>query len=117
MAKKFSLLLGIVLLGVGVVGWFTGGHDHSLIIFGINMKHNLVHIASGALALLAGLGGEKYAKMYCIAFGVVYGLVTIAGFLNISAAVQMLNLNMADNFLHLGISVACLGVGVASKPA
>lgn len=115
MAKKFSLLLGVILLAVGVAGWRTGGHDHNLIIFGINMKHNLVHILSGALALLAGLAGEKYAKTYCLAFGAVYGLVTIAGFLHVTQAVQLLNLNQADNFLHLGISVACLGVGVTSK--
>ncbi len=115
MAKKFSLFLGIVLLAVGVLGWRGGGHDHTLIIFGINMKHNLVHIISGAVALLAGLGGEKYAKTFCLVFGAVYGLVTIAGFLHVAQVVQLLNLNTADNFLHLGISVVSLGVGVTSK--
>ena len=112
MAKKFSLLLGTVLLAVGVVGWMTGGHDHNLIIFGINMKHNVVHILSGALALLAGFAGAKCAKAYCLVFGAVYGLVTVGGFLNIAPAVSLLNLNTADNFLHLAISATCLYVGL-----
>lgn len=114
MAKKFTLTLGVVLLGVGAWGWLTGGHDHNLIVFGINMKHNVVHILSGGVAILAALVGDKCAKYYCLLFGAVYGLVTIAGFLNIAPAVQLLNLNTADNFLHLGISVACLGVGFKS---
>lgn len=115
MTKTFTLVLGVVLLAVGILGVLTGGHDHSLIIFGINATHNLIHIISGALALLAGLAGVKYAKGYCLAFGAVYGLVTIAGFVNLAPAVTLLNLNTADNFLHLAISVACLGVGFQTK--
>ena len=111
MAKLFTLVLGLVLLAVGVVGGLTGGHDHNLIIFGINLKHNLVHILSGVVALAAAFGGEKYAKQYCLVFGAVYGLVTIAGFLHIGAVVQMLNLNQADNILHLLIAGSCLVVG------
>jgi len=114
MAKKFSLLLGVVLLAAGAVGWYTGGHDHTLVVFGINMTHNVVHLLSGGLAILAALIGPQCAKYYCLLFGAVYGLVTIAGFLNIAPVVQLLNLNTADNYLHLGISVACLGVGFKS---
>ena len=117
MAQPFSMLLGIVLLGVGLWGTFTGGHDHNLIIFGINGSHNLVHVISGALAIGVSLGSGAYAKAYCVAFGAIYGLVAIAGFANISAVVQMLNLNAADNLLHLGIGAVCLLVGLQSKPA
>ena len=115
MAKQFSMLLGVVLLAVGVWGMLTGGHDHNLVVFGINMAHNLVHVLSGALAIGASLGGARYAKLYLLAFGAVYGLVAIAGFANVSAVVQMLNLNAADNLLHLGIAAACLWVGSQTK--
>lgn len=117
MAKTFALVLGIVLLAVGVLGVLTGGHNHTLIIFGINATHNAVHILSGVVAILAAFGGEKYAKLYCLIFGAVYGLVTIAGFLSVAPAVSLLNLNMADNGLHLLISAACLYVGVTTKVA
>jgi hypothetical protein len=69
------------------------------------------------VAILAALAGERYAKMYCLVFGAIYGLVTIAGFLKIAAVVQLLNLNMADNILHLLIAVASLWVGTQSKVA
>lgn len=117
MAKNFALILGVGLLAAGLGGSLTGGHNHNLIIFGINFAHNLVHILSGALALLAAVVSERYAKGYCLAFGIVYGLVTIGGFLNVAAVVQLLNLNVADNVLHLAISAACLWVGTRAKAA
>ena len=115
MAKPFSMILGIVLLAVGLWGMATGGHRHTLVMFGINASHNLVHALSGALALMAGLAGARYATSYCLVFGTVYGLVAVLGFFNVTSVVTLLNLNMADNFLHLGISVACLWVGGMSK--
>lgn len=115
MLKIFTLTLGIILLAVGILGAVTGGHDHHLIIFGINASHNAVHILSGILAIVAALISLKAAKTYCLAFGVVYGLVTLAGFIHMPQAVSLLNLNTADNFLHLGITAACLYFGLTSK--
>ncbi len=116
MAKRFSLLLGVVFVAVGILGWVSGGHGHVLIIFGINMTHNLVHLASGIVALLAVFtGGEKYSKLYLLVFGAVYGVVAIGGFLNVPQVVTMLNINPADNFLHLAIAAASLYFGATSK--
>lgn len=112
---KFTLILGITFVVVGILGVVTGGHDHNLIVFGVNMSHNLVHILSGILAIAASLAGVKMSKMYCLAFGAVYGLVTIGGFLNIPQVVTLLNINMADNLLHLVITAGCLYYGLTTK--
>ncbi len=114
MIKKFTGILGVTFLLVGVVGALTGGHDHNLVIFGINTTHNMVHILSGTLALVAALISTNTARFFCITFGVVYGLVTLLGFLHVPQAVALLNLNMADNFLHLTITTACLYFGLAA---
>lgn len=115
MIKIFTLVLGVILLSVGIIGAVTGGHDHALIIFGINSIHNIVHILSGVLAIAAGFISLKAAKIYCLTFGSVYGLVTVAGFINQPQAVALLNLNTADNFLHLGITAACLFFGLTAR--
>ena len=115
MARKFATVLGVVLLAVGIWGTLTGGHAHTLVIFGVNGSHNLVHLLSGALALVAAFLGEQPSQLFCLAFGTVYGLVAVCGFFNLPFAVSMLNLNDADDFLHLAISVACLVVGGTSK--
>jgi len=118
MAKPFAIVLGIVLTAVGVWGMMTGGHDHNLVLFGINAPHNVVHLASGLLALVTGLIGAGAARTFLRIFGAVYGLVAVLGFLNVGAAVHLLNLNMADNFLHLVLAGACLwasGQGVSAS--
>jgi hypothetical protein len=115
MLKTFTLVLGVILLGVGLLGVVTGGHDHELIIFGINTTHNIVHLLSGALAVAAALAGFKMAKAFCLSFGVVYGLVAVAGFVDIRPVISMLNLNAADNWLHTAIAAGCLFFGATSK--
>ena len=45
----------------------------------------------------------------------VYGAVAVCGFCQVAAVVRFLNLNTADNFLHLAISAACLAVGGFAK--
>ncbi len=117
MTKNFTLVLGMVLLAVGILGVVTGGHNHKLIIFGINASHNIVHIVSGLLAILATLKNEDSAKMYCLVFGAVYGVVTIAGLLHVAFVVNLLNLNKPDHLLHFLISAACLWVGLQAKKA
>jgi hypothetical protein len=117
MAKTFAMVLGAVLLLVGIWGTTTGGHDHELIVFGVNSAHNMVHLLSGLLGLIMAFAGERWAKTYLLGFGTVYGLVTILGFLNVTSVVRMLNLNLADNLLHLAISASCLIVGLQSRPS
>ncbi len=116
MIKKFTLVLGLVLLAVGVLAAMTGGHDHEFIIFGINTTHNAVHILSGLLGIVSALISFRAARAFCLLFGAVYGLVAIAGFASVPEAISLLNLNAADNFLHLGIAAACIFVGLRAKP-
>jgi hypothetical protein len=114
-AKPFTLALGVVLFVVGAWGLATGGHDHALIVFGVNLSHNLVHLVSGAVAVFAAMRGGRAAILFCLAFGVVYGAVAVCGFCQVAAVGRFLNLNTADNFLHLAISAACLAVGGFAK--
>src|SRR5690349_19762445 len=113
MASLIAKIMGLVFIIVGVAG-FMPGHHHDLMGFGLTMIHTMVHLLSGVLALAMGFSGEKNARLYCLGFGSVYGLVTILGFLNIAFVVQLLNLNQADNFLHLGITAVLLIAGLMS---
>ena len=115
MARKFSMALGTVLLLVGLCGIATGGHDHNLVVFGVNAGHNTLHVVSGIAALLAAMAGERAAMIYCLVFGTAYGGVAVLGFFNVAYAMSALNLNRADDFLHLAISALCLWVGGRSK--
>ncbi len=110
LVKPLTWILGVVLLVVGIAGFLM-----PLPIFEVNTAHNLVHLASGVVALLAAANGYQYSKIYLIVFGLVYGLVTILGFLSVGFIWDLLALNTADNYLHLLIAAACLIVGLGSK--
>lgn len=48
----------------------------------LSMSHNLVHVASGALALWCGYGEDsRRAYNFAMAFGTIYGLLGLAGFI------------------------------------
>jgi len=124
MAKTISTILGIVFLLVGLVGFvkpdLMGTH--------LSLAHNLIHIISGAVALYFGLAGTlSAAKTFCFAFGVVYGLLGVAGFLLGKRATDprlfkilpgILELGRVDHTLHimLGILFIIGAVTTANEP-
>ncbi|MBI3457005.1 MAG: DUF4383 domain-containing protein [Candidatus Rokubacteria bacterium] len=113
--QPLAQVVGAVLTLVGVAGFFTGG---TLLIFGINALHNVVHLVSGVLGLAAGFyTGGQWARYYNQGFGIIYLLVTALGFVAPALTASLLAINSADNFLHLalGLVLAGVGFGVLSK--
>lgn len=108
-----ALVFGAVLTVVGLLGFgLVSGSGKLLGIFGINTLHNVVHLASGAVGVLAAVAANgEYADYYNKGFGAVYALVVLVGFALPDLAMQLLNIGMADNLLHAAIAVVLLGVG------
>lgn len=78
MAKTVATIMGVVFLLVGIAGFVAPGVGG----FHLSTAHNLIHIVSGAVSLYFGLAGTLAgARLFCIVFGVVYGLLGVAGFL------------------------------------
>jgi hypothetical protein len=122
-AQIYALLFGTVLVVAGIVGFFyssdfgSPGHvDDVFGILGVNGWHNIVHIATGALGLLAAAGGYHYARQYAYGLGVVYIAIAIWGFIIGSgdSLLGFIPVNTEDNFLHLLIGVAGVGAGLAT---
>lgn len=117
MAKKYVTILGIIFVVLGVLG-FIGPltpNGNLFGIFAVDTNHDLVYLASGIVALAAVAGGEEYARLYAKAFGVIYGLVTVLGFMVGSGDVLgFINVNQADTILHLAIAASALYVGFAN---
>lgn len=119
-ARLFAGVFGAIYLLVGLVGFAVTGFDdwvatdtgELLLWFELNPLHNLVHIAIGA-ALLGGAGRPAAARAVALVVGVTYALVGVVGFFAVGEAWNILSLNQADNWLHVGTAViALLAVGV-----
>ena len=114
-AKSYAQLLGVVLTLVGILGFINVtplvSDGRILSIFAIDPLHNVIHLASGIVGLAAGFMSQgKYARTYAGVFGLVYGLVTVLGFVQGTSVLGLVTVNAADNFLHTAIAVASLGV-------
>jgi len=122
MLKKAAWVAGIIFVVIGIGGFIpalTSKDNMGMtLLFGIFMVgavHNVIHLVSGVAALLC-TKSEKYAMMYFRVFGIIYGLVTLVGFIQGDTVLGIIDVNTADNFLHLGISLVSLylGYGVAA---
>ena len=106
-----TLLLGVVLLIMGIVGFASGGQ---LLVFGVNPLHNVFHLLTGALAVAAGLYADgEYTDEFNKTAGVVYGLLVLFQLVAPDAAAALMNADLADLWLHVGLSLVFGGVGFA----
>ena len=123
-AQVFALVIGATLTVAGVVGFFynadfgTGdgtARDAVLGILDVNGWHNVVHIATGVLGL-AVAGSYDGSRVYAVAFGVIYLVVALAGFIagDGGEILSLIPVNTEDNFLHLLIGIAGIGAGLAT---
>lgn len=118
----FALVFGVVYLVVGLVGFAATGFDNfasetgeKLIVFAINPLHNIAHIGVGAL-LLVGSSRHETAKSVNLVVGIVYLLLAILGFAGVLVE-DLLNVNQADNFLHIATAALALYFGTAGAAA
>lgn len=113
LVKPLTGLISLFLTLIGIAGFFVSGN--LLIIFEVDTTHNIIHLASGLFGLLAFNTSQLYSRWFLIVFGLVYGLVTVIGFTMGGDIVGLFTVNMADNYLHLGIAAVCLIVGFGSR--
>ncbi len=126
-AQQLTMLLGVVFLLVGILGFIPGITTHygdmsfagddsgaKLIgIFQVSILHNLVHMLFGiaGLALARTMEG---AKQYLLGGGAVYIALWILGLAN---GGDWIPVNNADNWLHLALGVGMIGLGVVTTRA
>jgi hypothetical protein len=115
--QQVAMAFGAVYTLVGIIGFFITGFDNffghteeSLAGFMINPMHNIVHLVVGVagLALARTLAG---ARTYGWLLAVGYGAAFIYGLFAVGQGWDFLNLNWADNILHLVTAV--VGVVIA----
>ncbi len=105
--QVLALAIGAVFALIGVIGFFiTGfgdfaGHTgKTLLGFEINGLHNVVHLLIG-VAGLALARTHPGARTYGWLLAAGYGAAFIYGLIAIGKDWDFLNLNWADNVLHL----------------
>ena len=119
--QLLALVFGAVYLLVGIVGFFVTGFDNfasndqheMLLFFMINPLHNIVHIVIGVagLVLARSLAG---ARTYGWLLAIGYAAAFVYGLIAVGESWDFLNINAADNVLHL--LTALVGLVIALAP-
>lgn len=125
-AQLAAMVIAAVFLLVGVLGFIPGittdydglgfaGPDSTAMLLGVFMVsilHNIVHLLFGIVGLAAARtpGG---ARGFLIGGGVVYLVLWVYGLVvDHGSDANFVPLNNADNWLHLGLGVGMIALGL-----
>ncbi|MFY1699681.1 MULTISPECIES: DUF4383 domain-containing protein [unclassified Solwaraspora] len=124
--QSAAAAVGGVFLLIGVAGFIPGitteygemsfaGHDSHAYLFGlfqVSALHNIVH-------LLFGVGGlalartVSTARLYLVGGGALYLVLWLYGLaIDHASAANFLPVNHQDNWLHLGLGLGMLALGL-----
>jgi hypothetical protein len=130
MARTIAKILGFAFVLIGLIGFVQPG----LLGTHLSMTHNIIHLVSGAAALYFGYSASVAgARTFDIAFGAVYALLGVAGFVlgdpgitSAHGAVHSdnnilrvlpgaLELGTMDHILHIVVGAIFLVGGLATQ--
>jgi hypothetical protein len=121
-----ALVFGAVFLLVGILGFvpgittnydqltFAGPMSGAMLLglFAVSILHNIVHLAFGVAGLVLARTASG-ARNYLIVGGIIYAVIWIYGLVTEpTSSANFVPLNTADNWLHLILAVAMIGLGV-----
>jgi hypothetical protein len=121
MVKTLGMLFGISFLLGGVLGFVPGVTNDGMYfgIFMVNTPHNILHIASGAIFLIATTLGAGAARLWFQFFGVAYAALAAIGFWAGDGMIfNLISNNRNDSLGHsmLALVMLLIGFGTA-KPS
>ncbi|MFC4002661.1 DUF4383 domain-containing protein [Prauserella oleivorans] len=122
-------VVAAVFLLVGILGFIPGvttdyggmtfaGHESTAMLLGVfhvSILHNIVHLLFGVAGLTLARTAAGAAG-FLIGGGAIYLALWLYGLLiDQHSAANFVPVNGADNWLHLGLGVGMIGLGVALR--
>lgn len=108
--SSYSRLIGWTLVTIGVAGFFTGS---TLLYFHVSDALNILYIATGILAVIAGTG--RGSPFLLTALGTVYALIAAIGLVRSGDLFGFAEVNTANHLLFILVATGCLFFGTTSK--
>jgi hypothetical protein len=128
-ARLLAAAVAATFLVVGVLGFVPGvttDHDqlsfaehHSeaqlLGVFQVSVLHNVVHLLFGVAGLVLARTAAG-ATTYLVGGGLVYAVLFVYGVsIDQDSAANVVPVNTADNYLHLGLALGMVALGLVGR--
>jgi hypothetical protein len=122
-ARLYAAAAGALLLVLGILGFFysasfgsPGSVEEALAVLEVNAWLNLLHVATGALGLLAA---SYAARPFALVFGFLYTVLAVWGFAIGAgdAILGFLPASSGDDVLHLAVGLLGLAAAAATPRA
>src|SRR5436305_1196507 len=114
MATWVCRILGAIFVGIGLIVIVRGGQ--------VDPYHNLLHVATGAVALYFGfVGTPSGARAFCLGFGAAYLALGALGMVLGDPLMDRLwhpgplSLNTADHVFHMVLGTVFLASGLLTR--
>lgn len=114
-AKTLALVFGVIFVLVGLLGFVSNPLVGSGALFDTNTAHNLVHLLIGLILLAVALWAPMQSALWLKILGVVYLLVALLGYVTGSPILGLVEINDADNWLHILLGIVLLAAGFWGK--
>jgi hypothetical protein len=129
MTKTILSIVGTLFVVIGIAGFVSPGLGGTH----LSAAHNVIHLVSGALALWFGLKGTlSAARTFSWLFGIVYGLLGVAGMVFGHTGMAMhemgtdpklltlipnvLELGRNDHILHIVLGIVFVAAALMARP-
>ena len=109
--------MGILFLLGGILGFVPGVTQDGMYfgLFMVNTPHNILHIVSGTIFLVASFFGAGLARLWFQIFGTFYGAIAAMGFVIGDGLIfGLISNNRCDAWGHAGLALAMLLIGFAA---
>jgi hypothetical protein len=129
LTQRAAAIVGAVFALIGLAGFIPGltqnldaiswaGNESNaklLGLFEVSVLHNLVHLGYGILGLAAARA-QNWARNFLIWGGAIYlGLAIYGMVIDRNSDANFVPLNIADNWLHLGLGLGMVGLGLLAS--
>lgn len=108
--QRMAQLLALAFAIPGVLGFLPNPLIGPDSLFAANAAHNLVHLVTAALFVAVSIRSAHASRQFMRAFGVVYLLVGVLGFVVLNGRAEgmllgLIHINQLDNVLHIGLGL------------
>jgi hypothetical protein len=102
--RKLGFLWGGLFLSGGILGFVPGITENGMFLgfFMVNTPHNILHLVSGSVFLVASSIGARMARLWFQIFGIFYVVLGLIGFKTGDGLIfNLISSSLIDSWGHL----------------